>query len=165
MTLHTASRFPAQPGWSRCRSWMLTPPPSRAVAALARVSVADIRVTWEHAIEVFRDASLIEYCRRARLAFGPAAFDAAPELVQGALVSLVYNRGASMIGPARLEMRHIRDVCLPAGDAACVAAQIRAMTRLWRGSSIEAGMYRRRYAEATLAVSRRQRSRRRGAHT
>src|SRR5690606_14503639 len=52
-------------------------------------TVADIIVPWEHAIDVFRGASLVEYCRRARLAFGPAAFDAAPPLVRGALVSLV----------------------------------------------------------------------------
>lgn len=123
-------------------------------ARVARAGVADILVPWDHAIGVFRDASLIEYCRRARLAFGAAAFDAAPAQVQGALVSVVYNRGASMIGPARVEMRVIRDVCLPADDAECVATQIRAMTRLWRGSSIEAGMERRREAEATLATSR-----------
>lgn len=121
-------------------------------ARAALPQVRDIIVTWDHAIAVFRDASLIEYCRRARRAFGPASFDAAPPLVRGALVSLVYNRGASMTGPARAEMRHIRDVCLPAGDAGCVADQIRAMTRLWRGSSIEAGMQRRRYAEAALAA-------------
>lgn len=130
-------------------------------ARLARLGVADIVVPWEHAMDVFRGASLVEYCRRARRAFGPAAFDAAPAQVQGALVSLVYNRGASMTGPARLEMRQIRDVCLPARDAGCVAGQIRAMVRLWRGSSIEAGMYRRRFAEAALAAGERRRAGRR----
>lgn len=129
-------------------------------ARQARPGVADVIVTWDLAIGVFRDVSLIEYCRRARRAFGPSAFDAAPALVRGALVSLVYNRGASMTGPARLEMRMIRDKCLPAADPGCVADQLRAMTRLWRGSSIEAGMYRRRYAEAALAAGRRRSGRR-----
>ena len=115
-------------------------------------TVADIVVPWDHAIDVFRGVSLVEYYRRARRAFGPAHFDAAPPLVRGALVSVVYNRGASMTGPARVEMRAIRDRCLPAGDAHCVAEQLRDMTRLWRGSSIEAGMERRRYAEAKMAA-------------
>lgn len=106
---------------------------------------------WPLADAVFSDATLPVYWRIARNSFGPA-FEEAPQSVRDALVSVVYNRGGSMVGPARLEMRIIRDTCLP-HDTACVAHQLRAMTRIWKGGSIEAGMTRRRYAEAALAES------------
>jgi GH24 family phage-related lysozyme (muramidase) len=66
-----------------------------------------------------------------------------------ALVSLVMNRGASMIDPpgypnARLEMRQIRDACA-ARNFAAVPGYIRAMTRLWTN-----GLVARREAEADL---------------
>lgn len=104
---------------------------------------------WAMAEAVFSEATLPVYWRIARNSFGPG-FEQAPQEVRDALTSLVYNRGGSMVGPARAEMRAIRDECLP-HDAACVAQQIRAMTRIWAGGSIEAGMTRRRYAEAALA--------------
>jgi GH24 family phage-related lysozyme (muramidase) len=114
---------------------------------------ADIAVEYGLAREVFDQTSLVEHYRIARRVFKPAQFDAAPGLVKGALTSLVFNRGGSMAGPGRVEFRVIRDTCLaaPATSGACVATQIRAMKRLWRGSTIERGMDRRREAEAVLA--------------
>lgn len=120
---------------------------AKALAA----TLQDVRVTWPQAMGTFRRTSLVTYRRIARRVFIAEQFDRLPERTQGALVSLVYNRGGSMVGPARAEMRAIRDDCLPRSDTRCVAAQIRAMNRLWRGSSIEAGMHRRREAEAVLA--------------
>ena len=104
---------------------------------------------WPLAEAVFVEATLPVYWRIARNSFGPG-FEQAPQPVQDALTSVVMNRGGSMVGPARVEMRAIRDDCLP-HDAACVAHQLRTMTRIWVGGSIEAGMTRRRYAEAALA--------------
>lgn len=111
----------------------------------------DVRVSFDLATDVFGAASLPRYHASARRAFGPDGFDVLPADAQGALVSLVYNRGASMIGPARTEMRSIRDVCIPGSDVHCIAGQIRLMCRLWRGTNLEAGLCGRREEEAGLA--------------
>lgn len=121
----------------------------QAAAGKAR-AMRDVVITWPQANAVFRDATLPNYRAVARRAFGPT-FDIAPTPVQDALVSVVFNRGGSTVGPARAEFRAIRDTCLPQGRVACTAGQIRAMVRLWRGTPIEAGMRRRRYAEAAHA--------------
>jgi hypothetical protein len=126
----------------------VTGQPARALAAALALEVS---VGWPMALTVFEQTSLVEHYRIARRVFGAPHFDRMPTNAQGALVSLVFNRGGAMVGPARLELRTIRDDCLPRTDRACVAAQLRAMVRLWQGSAIEAGMRRRRYAEAALA--------------
>lgn len=118
-------------------------------------SLSDVRVPFDLASDVFGVASLPQYRASARRAFGATYFDTLPADAQGALVSVVYNRGASMAGGARLEMRQIRDVCLPASDVGCIAAQIRAMCRLWIGTSLEAGLCARRRDEARLAENAR----------
>jgi GH24 family phage-related lysozyme (muramidase) len=59
--------------------------------------------------------------------------DKLPLLSAGALVSLVYNRGPSTVGPSRLEMREIRSA-LGSGDVAEIPGYIRAMVRLWPNS-------------------------------
>lgn len=111
----------------------------------------DVRVSYDLATDVFGAASLPRYHASARRAFGPDGFDELPADAQGALVSLVYNRGASMVGPGRTEMRSIRDVCIPGSDVHCIAGQIRLMCRLWRGTNLEAGLCGRREEEAGLA--------------
>lgn len=110
----------------------------------------DVRVPFGLATDVFGIASLPRYHASARRAFGAAGFDALPVDAQGALVSVVYNRGASMAGPARAEMRAIRDVCLPGADLKCIAGQMRQMCRLWRGTNLEAGLCGRREDEAGM---------------
>lgn len=119
--------------------------------SLAR-TMADIEVRWPLARRVFDRTSLVTHYRIARRVFVPQHFDPLPACARGALLSLVFNRGGSMTGQARAEMRAIRDRCLPAGDTPCIARELRAMARLWRGSSIATGMARRREAEAQLAV-------------
>ena len=49
-------------------------------------------------------------------------------------------------------MREIRAL-VPHKDYRGIAQQIRSMKRLWQGTEIEAGMARRRDAEADLALS------------
>lgn len=115
--------------------------------------LADITIEYGYARQVFDQTSVVEHWRVARRVFGPAHFDALPPNAQGALVSVVFNRGGSMAGERRREMRAIRDDCLPRGDTHCIATQLRAMARLWAGTDIEAGMRRRRHAEAELATT------------
>lgn len=121
---------------------------SRAKAVLPRYR--DIDTAYDYAARVFENRTLIEYENRSGRAFRDG-FAALPSNACAALVSLVYNRGAAMTGDNRREMRAIRDDCVPKGDVACIARQIRAMKRLWRGTVNERGLSARRESEAILA--------------
>lgn len=118
---------------------------------LAR-TLGNVVTAYGYAFEVFELASLPVYHSRARRAFGAGDFDRLPPAAAGALVSVVYNRGAGMAGDTRREMRTIRDDCMPAVDVHCIAREIRAMCRIWRGTPNEAGLCRRRNDEAALAL-------------
>ena len=109
----------------------------------------DIATPFDHASRVFEDRSLIEYERRTERAFRSGFTELRPNAC-GALISLVYNRGAAMTGDSRREMRNLRDNCIPKQDYACIASEIRSMKRLWRGTVNENGLSARREAEAIL---------------
>lgn len=119
-----------------------------ARAALPRYR--DIPTGFEYASRVFEDRSLIEYERRAARAFDVDLAELRPGAC-AALVSVVYNRGGAMTGDSRREMKNIRDNCLPSRDYACIAAELRAMERIWRGTVNYNGLSARREAEAQLA--------------
>lgn len=117
-------------------------------AAQAHVhEVADIRVPRKLSDQVF-DAidvpRVYVQCKRAFPGFDGLAYDA-----QSVLASLVFNRGASMVGESRREMREIRFL-VPSKNYKAIAGQIRAMERVWRGTEIFHGMVNRREAEARI---------------
>jgi GH24 family phage-related lysozyme (muramidase) len=116
-------------------------------------SVADIRCSAADARRVLVSASLPVYIQRTRTAF--PGFDVLPLDVQGALVSLVYNRGTRMTDSPgtdnRREMRAIRDL-VANGLVVGIAEQLRSMKRLWAGQGMD-GLLRRREAEAQLVES------------
>lgn len=125
--------------------------PARAILPRYR----DIITDWAHAIAVLEAHSIPRYRAAARRAYG-RYFDRAPAHVQCALISEVYNRGEAMAGARRAERRHIRDVCLPAGDAECVAQQLAASCRVWANDPINGpGLCNRRLAESQVAAGRR----------
>lgn len=81
-----------------------------------------------------------------------------PELCRSALVSIVYNRGNSLKGQRRREMRAIRDILVQADAPEIhklkqkmilidVEDEIISMQRLW---SFGSGLHKRRQAEANL---------------
>lgn len=117
----------------------------RAAAEVAHtlrwISIAAIQ-----ALSVFEKWTLPHYEAEAGSAF--PGFDRLPDLARGALVSLVFNRGTSMVGPRRLEMRAVREA-VKQGDLKTIALQIRAMKHLWVGQNLD-GLLRRRDAEASL---------------
>lgn len=126
----------------------------RAQRARKRIGeLADLRVSRSAAMAVFDTRTLPLYELRTAQAF--PGVDALPEEARGALVSLVYNRGASMLDDSpddrRREMRAIRDA-VAAGDLAAIAAQLRAMKRLWEGKGV-GGLIARREEEARLVES------------
>jgi hypothetical protein len=112
--------------------------------------VKDIVVPWDYAVKVFLEIDLARVDAQCRRAF--PKFDEASLHARDAIRSLVFNRGASMSGPARVEMREIRDAIAKKDYAKCADAEKR-MCRVWRGTAIEKGMTRRRYAEAVLFVT------------
>jgi GH24 family phage-related lysozyme (muramidase) len=116
-------------------------------------ALADIRIRRADAEEVFTERTLPRYEFLAAQAF--PGYDALPPEAQGALVSLVYNRGASMVDKPgedrRKEMRAIRDA-VAAHDLQEIANQLRSMKRLWIGQGVD-GLLARREAEAQLVES------------
>lgn len=134
--LATAS---GQTGPARCRD--------------SRNTLSDVRIPLQQASGVFEGAMLPAYQGAARRAYGGDLFDALPDRARGAMVSEHFNRGGPAPGSRGTEQRFIRDVCIPRGDVGCIAAQLRAMCRIWKGTNLEAGLCRRRDAEARLAES------------
>lgn len=110
--------------------------------------VRDILVGWQIASDVFDRIDVGREFASARRAYG-STFDSLRPNAQAALISIGFNRGYSFIGDNRREMRIVRDL-VPKKDYEGMADQIAASERCWRGTSIYAGMKRRRFAEAAL---------------
>lgn len=127
-----------QTGDQRCRAYKAT--------------AQGIVTPFPYASTVFRTDSLPAYTNSARRAFG-SAFDNATWPVQCGLVDLVYNRGGQTVGDRRAEYRTIAGQCLPAGDVACTAGQLRSMKRLWPGDAgVDKGLRARRDDEARTVL-------------
>jgi GH24 family phage-related lysozyme (muramidase) len=110
---------------------------------------SDIKIQRADAEQVFKERTLPLYSQRTENAF--PGLDQLPAAVQGALVSLVFNRGPGMNGDSRSEMRAVRDAVAD-GNLQEIADQIRAMKRLWEGKNL-GGLLKRRDAEADLVES------------
>ena len=108
-------------------------------------TVKDVVVPLLDANEVFDNVTLIEEMALTVRTF-PGADDLRPNAF-GALVSLIYNRGSSLVGDRRREMRNIKAL-VPKKDYAGIAQELRDMKRIWRGTT--PGLVRRREAEAKL---------------
>lgn len=109
--------------------------------------VKDILVAWTFAVEVFDKIDVAREFDNAKRAI--KGFEALRPNCQAAIISLGFNRGWSMTGPNRTEMRQIRDLA-PKLDYRGIANEFRKMKRVWKGTEIQRGMERRREAEAKL---------------
>lgn len=126
---------------------------SGATGARARrllPNVRDIFVAWAIASDVFDRVDVAREYSSAKKAV-PGFEDLRPN-AQAAWISLGFNRGWQMSGPNRVEMRAARDL-VPQRDYEGMAVQWRKMKRVWTGTTIQAGMYRRRDAEAKLLLT------------
>jgi NTE family protein len=115
-----------------------------------------IEVPFNLAWQVYIDTTLPRYYDLTRSIY--PSLDRLPPLCRAALVSIVFNRGASLRGDSRQEMKTIQTL-LEQADAALpdrqrwqamligVEDQIVAMKRLWGAGS---GLVKRRQAEANL---------------
>lgn len=113
----------------------------------------DISIPWDLALKVFTNKTVSKFYNLTQKTF--PNFDNLPEDAKGGLVSLVFNRGGSLEGDRRREMKFIYDAMkitktFDQKTLTFIANQIRAMKRIWIGGSIEKGMGRRRDAEAKI---------------
>jgi hypothetical protein len=105
-----------------------------------------ITVTWDQAIEIFEKLTWPKYCRLAENTF--PGLNELCDNAYGAIISLVFNRGGSLKGDSRIEMRNIKDL-VPKKDYSNIAEQLRKMKRIWEGKGLD-GLIARREAEAKL---------------
>ncbi len=107
---------------------------------------AGITVNWKQALQIFETLTWPKFTKLAEKTF-PGLSELHPN-AYGAIVSLVFNRGTSLVGDKRLEMRNIR-VLVPKKDYSKIAQEFRSMKRLWKGKNLN-GLIERREAEAKL---------------
>lgn len=111
-------------------------------------SLSDIVVSWDDAITVFRQSTLPRYYLMALRIY--PQIESLPDHSATALVSIVFNRGNSLVSSddrdTRKEMRQIREA-LVQGRHELIPDYIRAMKRLWPKHE---GLQNRRMNEAAL---------------
>jgi len=111
----------------------------------------NVVIPWSAAETVFKNCDIPRYIKQTIAAF-PTSDKLKPDAF-GALVSLVFNRGGSMTGDSRLEMRNIRDaisgVIHVENVYQYIADQFLSMKRLWIGKGLD-GLLARRGEEAVL---------------
>ena len=120
---------------------------TRAASALASVR-NKVDVPWAAALAVLSNTSLPKY---VALAAKLPNWDKLPPDCKGALVSLVYNRGASFgnSGSRYQEMRNIRSH-MAAERFSAIPAELRSIKRIWAGDANLRGLLVRRDKEADL---------------
>jgi len=115
-----------------------------------------IKIPFSSAWQVFCQSSIPRYYAKTEKTF--PSTDKLPMRCKTALLSLVFNRGTSLSGPRRKEMKNIQSILQQADDPALgqqqslamlagVEDEILSMMRLWNPSS---GLIKRRQAEANL---------------
>lgn len=117
-----------------------------ATAKSALAGVKSVIIPFTQAMQVFHFTTLPVFAKKLRKIY--PGVEKLPPDAQGALLSLVFNRGES-IDPnsdRRKEMFNIVAL-VAAGDLQGIAAQIRSMKRLWPNTP---GLRRRREAEAVM---------------
>lgn len=110
---------------------------------------AGITVEWTNAVEIFEKLTWPKFSKLAEKTF-PGLSDLKPD-AYGAIVSLVFNRGTSLVGEKRKEMVNIKKL-IPSKDYKKIAKEFRNMKRIWVGKNLD-GLIERREAEAKLIES------------
>lgn len=108
--------------------------------------VKHIELSWTNASKAFVEWTLPKFWKMANDLW--PGLDQLKEEAQIALVSLVFNRGASIAGSSRVEMKNIKELVLKK-DYKGIAEQIRLMKRLWINKNLD-GLLSRREKEANM---------------
>ncbi len=107
---------------------------------------AGIIVGWNEAVNIFENTTWLKFSMLSEKTF-PGLRDLCDN-AYGAIVSIVFNRGSSLKGDSRLEMRNIKRL-IAEKKYKNIASEIRKMKRLWIGKGLD-GLLERREAEANL---------------
>jgi hypothetical protein len=105
-----------------------------------------VSISWESAEKVFQKSSMPRFANYTYKTF-PKIDETHPH-VQSSITSIVFNRGPSLRGSGRVEMRNIKQDILNS-DIKSIPREIRSMKRLWVGKGLN-GLLVRREAEAKL---------------
>lgn len=114
--------------------------------SMIKGEVLNVRIPYNIAYDVFVKSSVPRFYK--------AALTIYPEMIhlnedtQGALVSMVFNRGTSLVGDRRKEMKAIVEL-VKLKDYEGIAEEIEKSKRLWEGAGLD-GLVIRREAEADL---------------
>jgi GH24 family phage-related lysozyme (muramidase) len=108
-----------------------------------------IEVNWEQAQKIFLNTTWAKFSKLTDRVFPKS--DELCDDAYGALVSLVFNRGTSLSGDSRSEMRDIRNLVQDKNYYA-IARKIRSMKRLWFGKGFD-GLIDRREMESRMVES------------
>jgi GH24 family phage-related lysozyme (muramidase) len=108
-----------------------------------------IKVSWDNSEKVFYDIILPKFYNLT-LKVWPKTEELCPN-AQVALTSIVFNRGASLSGSSRSEMREIKNL-IPLKKYKEISDQILKMKRLWIGKNLD-GLIKRREEESKLILS------------
>jgi hypothetical protein len=108
--------------------------------------VLNVRVPYNIAYDVFVNKDIPRYYAMTKKIY--SQLETLNEDTQGALVSMVYNRGASLAGDSRKEMKAIVDL-VAKQDYHGIAEEIEKSKRLWEHKGLD-GLVLRREAEADL---------------
>ena len=114
--------------------------------AMLKGEILNVRIPYNTAYEVFVKSSLPRYYAMTKKIY--PNMDLLNDDTQGALVSVVYNRGNKLEGDSRAEMRAIVDM-IATQDYEGIAEQIEKSKRLWEGKGLD-GLVVRRESEADL---------------
>lgn len=91
-------------------------------------SLKTLIIPWEAALAVFYTVSLPIYAKSTINIY--PSLPLLPQDAQGAILSIVYNRGTKLTGATRVEMKNLQAL-IAAKDLRGMAREIRAMKRLW----------------------------------
>lgn len=113
---------------------------------MLRGEILQVRIPYNAAYEVFVKSSIPRYYALTKAIY--PEIDTLNEDTQGALVSMVYNRGNKLEGDSRIEMKAIVDL-VKNKDYEGIAEEIEKSKRLWESKGLD-GLVKRREAEADL---------------
>jgi GH24 family phage-related lysozyme (muramidase) len=116
------------------------------VKPMMKGEVLNVVIPYNIAYDVFVKVSIPKFYAQTKKIY--PQLEELNEDTQGALVSMVYNRGASLQGDSRKEMRAIVDL-VAKKDYEGIADQIEASKRLWEQRGLD-GLVIRREAEADM---------------
>lgn len=119
-------------------------------------SFRGVMIPRQPCIQVFESVTIPRYENQTKTLYPTSSF--LPPETLGALVSLIFNRGTSLVGPRRIEMSNIKTIIQNPtytlnDKLQAIADQIKAMTRLWPNSGSGHDLYARRMDEAALIES------------